>query len=135
MALAANAAVASGRLQAPVFFTRDHLDAAGMTNPYIGTERMRDGSDAVSDWPILDGLLLCSTGADLVAVHAGGGGYVGFTQSAGVSIVADGSSGAADRLCRGLDADTGLGVMRYAEAGYNDAIEAAAATGLTRVPA
>jgi urocanate hydratase len=135
MALAANAAVASGRLHAPVFFTRDHLDAAGMTHPYIGTERMRDGSDAVSDWPILDGLLLCSTGADLVAVHAGGGGYAGYMQSAGVSIVADGSSGAAERLCRGLDADTGLGVMRYAEAGYEDAIEAAAAAGLTRVPA
>ena len=122
-------------MQAPVFFTRDHLDAAGMTHPYIGTERMLDGSDAVSDWPILDGLLLCSTGADLVAVHAGGGGYAGYMQSAGVSIVADGSRGAAERLCRGLDADTGLGVMRYAEAGYEDAIQAAAAAGLARVPA
>jgi urocanate hydratase len=130
LALAANAAVASGKLRAPILFTRDHLDAAAMTHPRIGTEHMLDGSDAVSDWPILDALLLCSTGADLVAVHAGGGGYAGYMQSAGVSIVADGSDAAAERLRRGLDGDTGLGVLRYAEAGYEDARAAAGAAGL-----
>jgi urocanate hydratase len=132
MAVVTNAAVASGRLQAPVLFTRDHLDAAAMTHPYIGTERMLDGSDAVSDWPILDALLLCSTGADLVAVHAGGGGYAGYMQSAGVSVVADGSDGAVERLYRGFDADTGLGVLRYAEAGYPEALATAALAGLNR---
>jgi urocanate hydratase len=125
VAVAVNDAVADGRLSAPVLFTRDHLDAAGMTHPRIGTEAMRDGSDGVSDWPILDALLLASTGADLVAVHAGGGGYSGWMQSAGVSIVADGATAAGERLRRGLDADTGLGVVRYAEAGYERAAAAA----------
>jgi urocanate hydratase len=130
LALAVNEAVADGRLSAPVLFTRDHLDSAGMTNPTIGTEGMLDGSDAISDWPILDALLLCSTGADLVAVHAGGGGYSGFMQSAGVTIVADGTALAAERLSNGLDADTGLGVLRYADAGYGDAHDEAARSGL-----
>lgn len=130
VALAVNEAVADGRLSAPVLFTRDHLDAAGMCHPRIGTERMLDGSVAVSDWPILDALLLCSAGADLVAVHAGGGGYAGFMQSAGVTIVADGTEAAAERLSAALDADTGLGVLRYADAGYPDAAEAAAIAGL-----
>ena len=116
-----NEAVALGELRAPVLFTRDHLDAAGMTHPRIGTEAMRDGSDGVADWPILDALLLAASGADLVAVHGGGGGYSGWMQSAGVSIVADGTTRAAARLGRGLDTDTGLGVVRYAEAGYPSA--------------
>jgi urocanate hydratase len=133
MALATNAAVAAARVKAPVLFTRDHLDSASMTHPYIGTERMRDGSDAVSDWPILDALLMCSTGADLVAVHAGGGGYAGYMQSTGVSIVADGSGAAAERLYRALDGDTGLGVMRYADAGYEDALRTAASARLRRI--
>jgi urocanate hydratase len=126
VAVAVNEMVADGRLAAPVLFTRDHLDAAGMTHPGIGTEQMRDGSDGISDWPILDALLLCSVGADLVAVHAGGGGYTGHMQSAGVSIVADGTPSAQVRLTRGLDADTGLGVMRYATAGYPEATRIAA---------
>ena len=117
MARAADAAVGDGRLSAPVLFTRDHLDAAGMTHPRIGTEAMPDGSDGVSDWPLLDAMLLAATGADLVAVHGGGGGYSGWMQSAGVSVVADGQPGTAERLTRALDADTGLGVLRYAEAG------------------
>jgi urocanate hydratase len=117
MARAADAAVRDGRLRAPVLFTRDHLDAAGMTHPRIGTEGMPDGSDGVSDWPLLDAMLLAATGADLVAVHGGGGGYSGWMQSAGVSVVADGEPGTAERLTRALDADTALGVLRYAEAG------------------
>ncbi len=129
-ALAANDLVARGELAAPVLFTRDHFDAGGMTHPHIGTERMADGSSAISDWPILDALLICAAGADLVAVHAGGAGYAGYMQSAGVTVVADGTPAAAGRLRRGLDADTGLGVLRYADAGYPQAVAAAAAAGL-----
>jgi urocanate hydratase len=125
-----NRLVADGELQAPVLFTRDHFDSGGMTHPHIGTEAMADGSSAISDWPILDALLLCSTGADLVAVHAGGGGYSGYMQSTGVSIVADGSAAAATRLAHGLDADTGLGVLRYQDAGYPLAEETARKAGL-----
>jgi urocanate hydratase len=129
-ALAVNELVAAGDLAAPVLFTRDHFDSGGMTHPHIGTEGMKDGSGAISDWPILDALLLCSTGADLVAVHAGGGGYAGYMQSAGVTIVADGSQAAATRLSHGLDADTGLGVLRYQDAGYTLAEETARKAGL-----
>ena len=129
-AIAVNSLVASGELSAPVLFTRDHFDSAGMTHPHIGTERMADGSEAISDWPLLDALLLCSTGADLVAIHAGGGGYSGYMQSAGVTIVADGSEAAATRLGHGLDADTGLGVLRYVDAGYELAAAAARRAGL-----
>jgi urocanate hydratase len=129
-AVAVNDLVAGGELAAPVLFTRDHFDSGGMTHPHIGTEGMKDGSSAISDWPILDALLLCSTGADLVAVHAGGGGYSGYMQSAGVSIVADGSEAAATRLTHGLDADTGLGVLRYQDAGYELAAATARQAGL-----
>jgi urocanate hydratase len=129
-ALAVNQLVSSRELSAPVLFTRDHFDSGGMTHPHIGTEGMKDGSSAISDWPILDALLLCSTGADLVAVHAGGGGYSGYMQSAGVTIVADGSEAAAIRLSQGLDADTGLGVLRYQDAGYELAAQTARQAGL-----
>jgi urocanate hydratase len=132
MARAADAGVRDGRLHAPVLFTRDHLDAAGMTHPRIGTEAMPDGSDGVSDWPLLDAMLLAATGADLVAVHGGGGGYSGWMQSAGVSVVADGEAGTAERLTRALDADTGLGVLRYAEAGDETARREARAANLQR---
>jgi urocanate hydratase len=127
---AVNAEVAAGRLAAPVLFTRDHFDSGGMTAPHIGTEGMADGSDAISDWPLLNALLLCSTGADLVAIHAGGGGYAGYMQSAGVTVIADGTEAAETRLRNGLDADTGLGVLRYADAGYEIATQAASDAGL-----
>jgi urocanate hydratase len=130
-ALAANGLVADGTLSAPVLFSRDHLDSAAMTHPRIGTEGMRDGSDGVSDFPLLDGLLLAATGADLVAIHSGGGGYSGWMQSAGVSIVADGRAGTAVRLRRALDADTGLGVLRHASAGYEEAADSVARAGET----
>jgi urocanate hydratase len=129
-ATAVNAMVAAGELIAPVVFTRDHFDSGGMTHPHIGTEGMADGSGAISDWPLLDALLICSTGADLVAIHGGGGGYSGYMQSAGVTIVADGTEAAAERLSRGLDADTGLGVLRYADAGYDLAAQTARTAGL-----
>ena len=129
-AYAVNALVHEGRLAGPVAFTRDHFDSGGMTHPHIGTEGMADGSGAISDWPILDALLLAASGADLVAVHAGGAGYAGYMQSAGVTIVADGTEGAGVRLRRGLDADSGLGVLRYADAGYTAALSTARSAGL-----
>jgi urocanate hydratase len=129
-ALAVNGLVREGRLAGPVAFTRDHFDSGGMTHPHIATENMADGSGAISDWPILDALLLSASGADLVAVHAGGAGYAGYMQSAGVTVVADGSDGAERRLGRVLDADSGLGVLRYADAGYREARLAASSAGL-----
>ncbi len=130
LALAVNDAVADGRLAGPVAFTRDHMDAGAMTHPFIISERMRDGSDAVADWPVLDALLLTSSMADLVVMHAGGGGYAGYSLSAGVTVVADGTPGAASRLRRALDVDTGLGVLRHADAGYEEAAAEAERAGL-----
>lgn len=131
LARAVNALVADGTLSAPILFSRDHLDSAGMTHPRIGTEGMRDGSDGVADWPILDAMLLAAGGADLVAVHSGGGGYAGWMQSAGVSVIADGSPEAESRLTRSLDSDSGLGVLRHATAGYEEAAVAAESGGET----
>ncbi|NTU82392.1 MAG: urocanate hydratase [Chloroflexales bacterium] len=125
LGLLVNAAVRDGRLRGPVAFTRDHLDAASMAHPYIGTEKMRDGSDAVSDWPLLNAMLNCAAMADLVAIHSGGGGYSGYMTSSGVTLIADGSPEAEYRLQHVLDADTGLGVLRYADAGYGLARQAA----------
>jgi urocanate hydratase len=130
LALRVNDLVASGELAAPIAFTRDHLDAASMTHPNIMTEGMKDGSDAVSDWPLLNALLNCSSQADLVAIHSGGGGYAGYMTSAGVTLVADGTASAAERLQLCLDNDTGLGVLRYADAGYDEALATAKEAGL-----
>ncbi len=130
LALRVNELVANGHLAAPIAFTRDHLDAASMTHPNIMTENMKDGSDAISDWPLLNAMLNCSSQADLVAIHSGGGGYAGYMTSAGVTLVADGSEAAAERLRLCLDNDTGLGVLRYADAGYSEAITTAQAAGL-----
>jgi urocanate hydratase len=129
-ALAANDAVRDGRLQGPVAFTRDHMDAGAMTHPYIISEGMKDGSDAVADWPLLDALLVTASGADLVALHSGGGGYSGYSASAGVTVIADGTEAAALRLERALEADTALGVLRHADAGYAEALECADEFGL-----
>lgn len=121
LALKVNELVANAELKAPIAFTRDHLDAASMTHPNIMTEAMKDGSDAVSDWPLLNAMLNCSSQADLVAIHSGGGGYAGYMTSAGVTLVADGTEAATERLKLTLDNDTGLGVLRYADAGYEEA--------------
>ena len=122
LALAVNRMVANGTLSGPVAFTRDHLDAGAMAHPNIMTENMRDGSDAIADWPLLNAMIACSSQADLVAIHSGGGGYSGYMTSAGVTLVADGSVQAEQRLELTLDNDTSLGVMRYADAGYEEAI-------------
>ncbi len=126
LALLVNAAVADGRISAPVSFTRDHLDSGSVAAPYRETEHMRDGSDAIADWPLLNALLTCASHADLVAIH----GHMGNLQSAGVTLVADGSAQAAERLSRALTNDTGLGVLRHADAGYETAQQAAREAGL-----
>jgi len=125
LGLAVNRAVADGRLQAPVAFTRDHMDSGAMTHPNIITEGMADGSDPVSDWPLLNALLATAAGADLVALHAGGGGYAGYSQSAGITVVATGTDDAHQRLAAALNVDTAIGVLRHADAGYPDAVQSA----------
>jgi urocanate hydratase len=125
LATAVNGLVARHELSGPVAFTRDHLDAAAMAHPNIMTENMRDGSDAIADWPLLDAMTMCASQADLVAIHSGGGGYSGFMTSAGVTLIADGSIEAEQRLTMALTNDTSLGIMRYADAGYADAIDEA----------
>lgn len=120
LALAVNNAVASGELKGPIAFTRDHLDGGAAAMPFRETGNMRDGSDAIADWPILNALLNGAAGADLVAVH----GLADYGKSAGVTIVADGSTEAAERLRAVLDCDTGLGVLRHADAGYESALAA-----------
>ncbi|WP_245668016.1 urocanate hydratase [Actinomadura macra] len=130
LALLVNEAVGRGELRGPVAFTRDHLDAGGVSQPLRETENMPDGSDAVSDWPLLNALLTAGSGADLVAIHAGGGGYAGYMQSAGVTLVADGTQAAAERITSALTADTGIGIMRYADAGYTAAADAVRDSGL-----
>ena len=133
LALAVNDLVAQGVLAGPVAFTRDHLDAGAMAHPNIMTENMRDGSDAIADWPLLDAMMLCASKADLVAVHSGGGGYSGYMTSAGVTLIADGTPEAASRLELSLTNDTALGVMRYADAGYDEARDEAARKGIRHI--
>jgi urocanate hydratase len=130
LALAVNRMVREGTLSGPVAFTRDHLDAGAMAHPNIMTEHMRDGSDAIADWPLLDAMAMCSSQADLVAIHSGGGGYSGYMTSAGVTVIADGSPEADERLALSLTNDTSLGVMRYADAGYPDALDEARIKGV-----
>jgi urocanate hydratase len=119
LALAVNQAVANGRISAPIAFTRDHLDAGSVASPFRETENMRDGSDPIADWPLLNAMLACSTGADLVAIHSN----TNKSQSAGQTAIADGSELAAERLKAVLDADTGIGIARMADAGYEEAQE------------
>jgi urocanate hydratase len=123
LALKVNDMVRNGELAGPVAFSRDHLDAGAMAHPNIMTENMKDGSDAIADWPLLDAMLLCSSQADLVVIHSGGGGYAGYMTSAGVTLVADGTEAADERLNLSLTNDTSLGVMRYADAGYADSLD------------
>ena len=133
LALEVNEMVTRGELAGPIAFTRDHLDAGAMAHPNIMTENLLDGSDAIADWPLLNALLNCASQADLVAIHSGGGGYSGYMTSAGVTLIADGTAEAADRLRVTLDNDTGLGVLRYADAGYPDALDEVQRANLPRI--
>lgn len=128
--LAFNEMVASGELKAPVVIGRDHLDSGSVASPNRETEGMRDGSDAVSDWPVLNALLNTASGATWVSFHHGGGVGLGYSQHAGVVIVCDGTPAAARRIERVLRNDPGTGVMRHADAGYELAIRCAGENGL-----
>lgn len=125
LALAFNEMVANGEVKAPIVIGRDHLDSGSVASPNRETESMQDGSDAVADWPLLNALLNCASGATWVSIHNGGGVGIGFSQHAGVVIVADGTKAAAERLQRVLTNDPASGVMRHADAGYDIAIECA----------
>ncbi|MGE4439784.1 urocanate hydratase [Achromobacter sp.] len=133
LALEVNRMVREGLLAAPVAFTRDHLDAGAMAHPNIMTENMRDGSDAIADWPLLNAMINCSSSADLVAIHSGGGGYSGYMTSAGVTVVADGTDAAVQRLSLSLTNDTASGVLRYADAGYEEALDEVGRKGIDRI--
>ena len=128
--LAFNEMVRNGELKAPIVIGRDHLDTGSVASPNRETESMRDGSDAVSDWPLLNGLLNTAGGATWVSLHHGGGVGMGYSQHAGMVIVADGSEEAEKRLARVLVNDCASGVMRHADAGYEAAIECAKNYGL-----
>jgi urocanate hydratase len=128
-----NEMVASGELSAPIVIGRDHLDAGSVASPYRETEGMRDGSDAIADWPILNALVNTAAGAHWVSVHHGGGVGIGYSIHAGMVVVADGSDDAGERLERVLTTDPGTGVMRHADAGYERALEVAAERGV-RLP-
>jgi len=131
LGLAFNEMVAKGELKAPIVIGRDHLDSGSVASPNRETEGMIDGSDAVSDWPLLNALLNCASGATWVSLHHGGGVGMGYSQHAGMVIVADGTPAAAKRLERVLTNDPGTGVMRHADAGYDIAKDCAREQGLT----
>jgi len=128
--LAFNEMVRTGELKAPIVIGRDHLDTGSVASPNRETEAMRDGTDAVSDWPLLNALLNTAGGATWVSLHHGGGVGMGYSQHSGVVIVADGTESAAKRLARVLVNDSGSGVMRHADAGYDSAIKTAKRNGL-----
>ncbi|MBX3596081.1 MAG: urocanate hydratase [Rhizobiaceae bacterium] len=130
LGLAFNEMVAKGELKAPVVIGRDHLDSGSVASPNRETEAMKDGSDAVSDWPLLNALLNTASGATWVSLHHGGGVGMGFSQHSGVVICADGTEDAAARLSRVLWNDPATGVMRHADAGYDIAIDCARQNGL-----
>ena len=123
--LALNDLVRRGVVSAPIVIGRDHLDAGSVASPNRETEGMRDGSDAIADWPILNALLNTASGATWVSVHHGGGVGIGYSLHAGMVIVADGSREADEKLQRVLTCDPGLGVVRHADAGYKEAIDTA----------
>ena len=131
LGLAFNEMVARGELSAPIVIGRDHLDAGSVASPNRETEAMRDGSDAVSDWPMLNALLNCASGATWVSIHHGGGVGIGYSQHAGMVVVCDGTTEAARRIERVLWNDPATGVMRHADAGYEDALACAGSIGWT----
>jgi len=130
LALKFNELVASGALKAPIAMSRDHLDSGSVAQPTRETEAMLDGSDAIADWPLLNALSNAANGADLVSIHQGAGSGMGGSISAGMTVVADGTPLAADRIARCLFTDPAIGVMRHADAGYDTAAEMAELAGL-----
>jgi urocanate hydratase len=130
--LAINALVRSGELKAPIVIGRDHLDTGSVASPFRETEGMRDGSDAIADWPLLNALVNTAAGASWVSIHNGGGVGIGYSQHAGMVVVADGTEESDRRLERVLTCDPGIGVVRHADAGYEEAIAFARDHGIRR---
>ena len=128
-----NELVREGKVKAPIVIGRDHLDCGSVASPNRETEAMKDGSDAISDWVFLNALVNCAAGATWVSVHHGGGVGIGYSQHAGMVVVADGTDGAARRLQRVLTTDPAMGVLRHADAGYQEATSFAAQHG-PRIP-
>ncbi len=128
--LAFNELVRTGKVKAPIVIGRDHLDCGSVASPNRETESMKDGSDAIADWPILNALINTAGGATWVSVHHGGGVGIGYSIHAGMVVVADGTDDAARRLERVLISDPGMGVIRHADAGYEEAIETAKTKGV-----
>ena len=128
-----NEMVRKGELKAPIVIGRDHLDAGSVASPNRETEGMQDGSDAVADWPLLNALINTAAGATWVSIHHGGGVGIGYSQHAGMVVVADGSDDAQQRLERVLTSDPGMGVVRHVDAGYDRAIQVAKERGV-RIP-
>src|SRR5258708_28160982 len=117
-----NGMVRRGELSAPIVIGRDHLDAGSVASPNRETEAMKDGSDAIADWPVLNALINTACGASWVSVHHGGGVGIGYSLHAGMVVVADGSAEAEVRLRRVLTSDPAIGVLRHADAGYDEAL-------------
>jgi urocanate hydratase len=130
---AINELVRKGRIQAPIVIGRDHLDTGSVASPYRETEAMKDGSDAVADWPILNALLNTASGASWVSVHNGGGVGIGYSLHAGQVSLADGTDAGARRLNRVLTNDPGMGIIRHVDAGYEQALQTAEKKGV-RIP-
>ena len=130
--IAMNRLVRRGEIQAPIVIGRDHLDAGSVASPYRETEAMRDGSDAIADWPLLNALVNTAAGASWVSIHNGGGVGIGYSQHAGMVAVADGTDESERRLGRVLTSDPGLGVIRHADAGYEEAVRFARENGIRR---
>lgn len=131
--LVMNELVKKGKLKAPIVMGRDHLDTGSVASPFRETESMKDGSDAVADWPLLNALLNTASGASWVSIHNGGGVGIGYSQHAGQVTVADGTEGMAQRIERVLTNDPGIGVARHADAGYEEARQFAREKGV-RIP-
>ena len=125
-----NDLVARGEFKAPIVIGRDHLDCGSVASPYRETESMRDGTDAVADWPMLNAMLNTASGASWVSIHDGGGVGIGYAVHAGQVTVADGTAEMASRIERGLTNDPGIGVARHVDAGYPEAIEFAKSHGV-----
>jgi len=130
--VAINRLVRAGEIKAPIVIGRDHLDAGSVASPYRETEAMRDGSDAIADWPLLNALVNTAAGASWVSIHNGGGVGIGYSQHAGMVVVADGTAESERRLERVLTSDPGLGVVRHADAGYEEAVRFARLRGIQR---
>jgi urocanate hydratase len=128
-----NELVRTGEVTAPIVIGRDHLDAGSVASPYRETEAMKDGSDAIADWPLLNALINTAAGASWVSIHHGGGVGIGYSLHAGMVVVADGTADAAARLERVLTTDPGMGVIRHVDAGYDEAKQAAREHGI-RIP-